>query len=151
MAPRGAVGPTLACASVGMGNGKGGREYWCGGHVATAARRERRSACGMLTCLSHASRWAPANVADPAGAVALQCLASKLAAEGATSPSDISEFSAGEAREMFPCLRECSVCFTEALVARAREVAHVKAKRPRENAAEALSQVARAAPPYPPR
>ena len=70
----------------------------------------------MLACLSHASRWTPVDVSHPVGADALQCLAAKLAAEGAATPPDLSGFTAGEAREMFPCLREWSECFTKAFV-----------------------------------
>ena len=105
----------------------------------------------MLACLSHASRWTPVDVSHPVGADALQCLAAKLAAEGAATPPDLSGFTAGEAREMFPCLREWSECFTKALIVHARKLAHEKAKRPRDDdAAESLSQVARATPPNPP-
>ena len=127
------------------------REGLRGERVATQARREKGSAGAMLACLSHASRWTPVDVSHPVGADALQCLAAKLAAEGAATPPDLSGFTAGEAREMFPCLREWSECFTKALIVHARKLAHEKAKRPRDDdAAELLSQVARATPPNPP-
>ena len=106
----------------------------------------------MLACLSHASRWTPENDSHPVGAEALQCLSSMLAAEGAAHPPDLSGFTAKEARELFPCLREWSECFTETLIAHARKLTHEKAKRPREDdAAVSLSQVerARATPPHP--
>ncbi len=99
----------------------------------------------MLACLSHASRWTPENDSHPVGAEALQCLTSMLAAEGAAYPPDLSGFTAKEAREVFPCLREWSECFTVTLITHARKLTHEKAKRPREDdAAVSLSQVERA-------
>ena len=99
----------------------------------------------MFACLSHAARWTPVNVSHPVDAEALHSLASRLAAEGAATPPGLSGFTAREAREMFPCLREWSECFTETLIAHARKLTHEKAKRPREDdSAVSLSQVARA-------